>query len=710
VRQVLPGVISNVGKGGLKMAISYGWTGKILRVDLTTGKITETPTSDYAPKLIGGRGIAEMIYWELVTPECTAFSPENALIMMTGVATGTLAPTNGKTCIVSKSPAPMKETFSWSTPGGHWGPELKFAGYDGIVVTGKSPRPVYLWINDGKAEIRSAERLWGLLLSDMMLQISNLHGPETRVAGIGPAGENLVRQAPIIVDREHATGITGAGAVMGSKNLKCIAVRGTGAVNVAKPKELIDLWYYYRRLMDRTPAETAAGEGWPEQHKSLEYPMWHGSSFHAANPPFPTRTTDPAVYFKNNGLDDPICLIREAVDKGTIKIKYGGCYACPANCALVYQSTDIDIPSGSGQCNDDCSGVIIEWKQYKKTIGFPSHWIQRLCDDYGLGITNALGYKLWWWEELVKLGVLTKENTGLPVDKPWTLEFLKGAFQKLAYRQGELFDRIAEGEERFLKGLSKENPDVKNLIYDRVFHQPGGYYIHWNVGWGPGPDQSAIMQATNTRKDANKVDGGFGKAGVHLAGLTAAQQTAILKKGNLKYFGAEDAIQISGEPTTWNNKVSGAIGCQNLSVLMDCITYCGWGNAPALYSKYTPPDYFGDWAIGAKVYSAVTGIQTTHEQMVEAMNPILNLERCIQVREGRRREHDTFNDATFKRTAWKWTSKAEFEGKVLDEYYNNPARGWDLKTGIPRRSTLEKQGLKKIADEMESKYKITVPA
>ena len=153
------------------MATSYGWTGKILRVNLTNGKITEMPTSDYAPKFVGGRGIAEMIYWELVSPECEALSPENALIMITGVADGTLLPSGSRLCVVSKSPLPLKECMEWSTPGGHVSAELKFAGYDGIVIKGKSPKPVYLWINDGKAELRSADRLWGKLLSDMMLEI-----------------------------------------------------------------------------------------------------------------------------------------------------------------------------------------------------------------------------------------------------------------------------------------------------------------------------------------------------------------------------------------------------------------------------------------------------------------------------------------------------------------------------------------------------------
>ncbi len=139
-----------------------------------------------------------------------------------------------------------------------------------------------------------------------------------------------------------------------------------------------------------------------------------------------------------------------------------------------------------------------------------------------------------------------------------------------------------------------------------------------------------------------------------------------------------------GQDKTWKNKARTAILFQNYTVNMDCITMCGWANCPPFFTQYksVSPDYMGDPALGAKVYSAITGISMTNEQMLDAMNPIFNLERAIHVREGRRREHDMFNDGVFKLDAWKWTSKEEFV-KALDEYCNDPARGWDPKTGIP---------------------------
>ncbi len=681
----------------------YGWVGKILRVDLTDRKITETSTSDYVPKLIGGRGIGAMIYWEEVPPDCKAFDPENRLIIMTGPATGTLAPASSRFCIGNKSPAPINECYTYSVPGGHWGAYLKFAGYDGLVVKGKASEPVYIWIHDGEAEIRSAVRLWGMTTRNTYLELNMLHGQKTRSLVIGPAGENLCREAVIGTDGAHATGIGGAGAVMGSKNLKAITVNGTGAVKVAKPKELIDLAWYYSRLLNRKPGE----DEYPAATKSLTYYMYHRAHI-PFSPGHPKIPTEPAVYFKNKGLDDPISLMAEPVKKGLIKIKWAGCHACPVCCTLTWQSKDIDIPSGSGKCNGMESWLAHEWTGYKKVVGIPSIWFNRYTEDLGLSITNTCGYHFYWFFDLVKLGILTKENTGVPVDKPWTLEFIKGILEKVAYRRG-IGDLLAEGQERFLKNLSEENPAVKP-IYEKTIWHPG-YYVHWTTeGAVPGSRLSstveALIQAAEARTGMNKVTGGIGtKSGMRLSGLTPEQQKEVQKRGNLKYFGTEDATDLPGEPKTWQNKVHTAIICQNLSVIMDCVTMCGWANSPPLYSRYTL-DKLGDPAQGARVYSAVTGIEMSHDEMIESMDAVFNIERCIHVREGRRREHDIFPDWLYKQDSWKWTSKAEFN-KAMDEYYQ--ARGWDLNTGIPRRSTLERLGLKKIADKLKDKYGVTVP-
>jgi aldehyde:ferredoxin oxidoreductase len=230
----------------------YGWAGKILRVDLTNGKFEIIPTSDYVPTYLGGRGIGARIYWEEVPPEAGAFDPENRLIFVTGPLQGTMAPTSGRFMVMGKAAqtAPV-EAYCRSGVGGHWAPELKWSGFDAVVVFGRSPKPVYIFIHDGKTEIRDASHLWGKDPFTAQEMLWGVHGKQTRVMTIGKAGEMKSRLGIIITDSGDASGQGGYGGVMGSKNLKALAVRGTGSVKVAKPKELMELTRYAGSLFSR---------------------------------------------------------------------------------------------------------------------------------------------------------------------------------------------------------------------------------------------------------------------------------------------------------------------------------------------------------------------------------------------------------------------------------------------------------------------------
>ena len=234
------------------MTPSGGWVGKILRVDLTSGKISESSTFDYVPKFIGGRGLGAKICWDEVSSGVGALDPENRLVLATGPLQGTLAPTSGRLTVVGKSPqtGPM-ESYVRSGVGGHFAPELKWAGYDALIIQGKASKPVYLWITDHKAEILDAAGLWGLDTYQTQQMIWKLHGDKTRAMVIGKAGEKRSRIASILTDTGNASSQGGFGGVMGSKNLKAIAIRGTGSVTVARPKELMQLTHDIQRLFSR---------------------------------------------------------------------------------------------------------------------------------------------------------------------------------------------------------------------------------------------------------------------------------------------------------------------------------------------------------------------------------------------------------------------------------------------------------------------------
>jgi aldehyde:ferredoxin oxidoreductase len=217
----------------------HGWMGKLLRVNLTDGTLTtEALSPALARDYIGARGLGTKLMYDEVDPKVDPLSPENKLMFVTGPLTGTMAPTGGRYDVVTKSP--LTGTIAASNSGGNWGPELKCAGYDALIFEGKAEKPVYLWIEDDKVEIRDASHLWGKQVPETTETLYAETKPDAKVACIGPAGENLSQIAAIMNDMHRAAGRSGVGAVMGSKNLKAVVVRGTGAVTLADKGAFMD--------------------------------------------------------------------------------------------------------------------------------------------------------------------------------------------------------------------------------------------------------------------------------------------------------------------------------------------------------------------------------------------------------------------------------------------------------------------------------------
>lgn len=215
-----------------------GWMGTILRVNLTTGEIRRDPLDpDFAKAYVGGRGMATKLLYDELPMDCDPLGPENMLIFINGPLTLTGVLSSGRYMVVTKSP--LTGTVCSSNSGGYFPAAFKTAGYDALVITGKSPKPVYLWIHDDEVELRSAANVWGKDTRETVFTIRDETHRETRVACIGPAGENGVRYAAIINDTARAAARSGVGAVMGAKNLKAVAVRGTKGVKIANPEELL---------------------------------------------------------------------------------------------------------------------------------------------------------------------------------------------------------------------------------------------------------------------------------------------------------------------------------------------------------------------------------------------------------------------------------------------------------------------------------------
>jgi len=296
-----------------------GYTGTLLRVNLTDNTIKKEPLNlEDAKNYIGARGLGTRYFMKEVDPKVEPFSPDNKLIFMTGPLTGTLATSSGRYEVIAK--APLTGTIGASNSGGHFGPELKYAGYDGIIFEGKSEKPVYLYINDDEVELRDAAHLWGKNVFETTDMLIEEAGEDAKVACIGPGGEKLVLFATVMNDRHRAAGRSGLGAVMGSKNLKAIVVKGSKSVEVAKPKEFLEICKKSRDMLKNHPV---TGEGLPTYGTQILVNILNQSGG------LPTR----------NWRDGGVFEYADETSGETLTEKYlvrnKGCFGCNIGCGRV---------------------------------------------------------------------------------------------------------------------------------------------------------------------------------------------------------------------------------------------------------------------------------------------------------------------------------------------------------------------------------------
>lgn len=355
------------------MVAKPGYAGKIARVDLSTGKVTHIPTENYAEDFIGGQGMAAKIYWDEVPPQVQAFDPENRLIFAPGPCAGFNGLAGARWVVCGKSPATTPQFFSHCNMGGGWGTELKLAGFDGLVVQGKADKPVYLLVQDGEISIKDAANLWGKGSVQVREILKGEQGNSLKVVATGPAGENLVPMATLLADND-SSGSGSLGAVMGSKHLKAIGVRGSGSVKAARPQQLQELLDYVVKLKKDAP-QTDSGGGSEKDH----------------------------------------------------------CYGCTAECnRSIYEATD----GRRGKFMCQSSNVYSEWtKKYSGQPNDVAFYANRLCDDYGLNTKSIVSINTWLYR-CHQAGALTEKNTNLPLAKIGSLEFIQALIPAIARREG----------------------------------------------------------------------------------------------------------------------------------------------------------------------------------------------------------------------------------------------------------------------------------
>ncbi|MBC7218896.1 MAG: aldehyde ferredoxin oxidoreductase family protein [Hadesarchaea archaeon] len=639
------------------MSFKYrGYAGEIIRVDLTNNIVTKQPLDvKLAENFIGGAGFITKILWDEVSPETDPLSPENRLIFAVGPLCGTGWPVSCRFEVGAKSP--LTGIYGDSSCCGHWGPELKFAGYDAIVFQGKASKPVYLWINDNSVRIMDAGDLWGKTTGETEEIIRrDLGDHRIQVASCGPAGENLVRYASIISQR-RAAARCGLGAVMGSKNLKAVAVRGSKDVKTENPKEFYEFmkeiievyrndFYILDRIKFGTPILVELMN---------EISRWPVKNFQTGV--FP--------YAKEIG--------GERIRK-EYRIKDRGGFGCWATCEKPVQVK-----------NQPYAGIYAKQPEYETLSALGARlWIRdldaiiyanELCDELGLD-TISTGGTISWAMECYERGILTKEDTD-GLELTWgNHEALLELIPKIAYRKG--FGAIlAEGSfraaQKIGRGSEKYLMTVKKM--------------------------EIAAQDGRAQKSMGLAHAVASRGADHLKAFPLVDELG--REEPIKARFGEKYLPEMAQPLSPKYKAYEVKDGEELCALCDSLSLCK--SSGTCLPLYTGQIYFEDMA---KILKLATGMRVSGEELRRAGERIVNLQRAFNIREGLSKNDDTLPDRFTKIPAPEGAAKGhvvELE-KMLDEYYG--LRGWDQKTGLIPGKKLEELGLDYVAEELKRLGKI----
>ena len=611
-----------------------GYTGKILRLDLTHSKVTvEDLKEEWAQQFIGGSGLGAKFLYEMTDERTDPLGPENPLIFMTGPFTGTSVPLSGRHAVVSRSP--LTGIFGESDVGGTWGANLKRAGFDGIIVTGKSVKPVYLWVHDGKWEIRDASHLWGKDTYEIDPILKGETHEKAVVSTIGEAGENLVSLATIMTDGKdgRAAGRCGMGAVMGSKNLKAIVVYGTGTVPVFDPEGIA-----------RLPKEYGA-----QINKNAENFRKYGTA--GSLSVFEAMGTLPLQNWKFVGRwEESAEKINGFTISETLLTGRYFCDACVLGCGR-----RVKIENGP------YAGVEGAGPEYETLALLGSNclidnlealcYANELCNRFGLD-TISTGGVIGFGMEAYEKGLIDREDTD-GIELHWGSEKALIETIKLIGQNKGFGKTLGKGVKKASEKLGKNSVEfsmhTKGL--ELPAHDPRGY----NAG--------AVGFATSSR------------GACHLAGFTHTFER-VMKCPEIGIPEPLDRFQVEGKGVL-------AAKTQNLMGMMDSLKLCKF----ILFGGITLTHI-------VKWYRDVTGREMGIEDFMRAGERIFNLKRLYNVRLGISRKDDTlpFRSLTFRRIGKGITPNLPPLGQMLSEYYEY--RGWS-EDGIPTPEKLKELGLGK---------------
>jgi len=614
-----------------------GYMGKILRVNLTSRDVTEEPLN---PKLardyIGGTGLGVRIIYDEVPPSTDPLSPENKIVFATGPVTATNYPGGARYQVVFKSP--LTGILCDASSGGYWAADFKRAGYDAMIIQGASSNRVYLWIHDGKVEFRDASHLWGqdaLEVQDSIIE--ELGDKKARVACIGQAGEKQVLYSCIINDEGRAPGRGGSGALLGSKNLKAIAVRGTRTVPIHDPET-------YTALRKKIGRENATS---PEMATHREYgsAQWLDSCWHTGDIPIKNWQI---------GLWEEGCKnLGGKRMKETILVPHKGCYRCTMGCTrwvrIEEEPYKMEGPGPEYETLASLGAMCLV--DNLNAVAFAND----LCNRYGMD-TISTGVCIAFATEAYEKGVITKEDTG-GVELKWGDDKAMIAMVHQIGKREKLGDILGLGVKRAAEKLGKDSwkyaVHVKGL--ESPMHDPRAFF-------SLGPSYAAGPRGA-----------------CHVHGFTPPWE------------GVPDPLPDWGLTGTYDLFVSEGKGklvklSQNYTAIVNSMVACYF------MSFVTKPSDF------APVLTAATGTEYTTQRLLEVGERIMALHRAYNNRCGISRKDDVFVPRQLEPTREGGNAgKVPDMEAMLDDYYK--ACGW-TPDGKPSKETLESLGLEDVAEDL----------
>ena len=620
-----------------------GVGGEVLWIDLTEEEIDAQPIDkSMVNKFLFGAGFLSKVLFDHIPTDVDPLSSDNVLGIATGLLTGSMFPQASRHVVAALSP--LTGIWGESHAAGFWGPELKLAGYDAIIFKGISPRPVYLNIRDDDVALVDAKDIWGKDVFETDELLHKRHGKKCRILSIGPAGENLVRFAAIMNDRDRASARSGLGAVMGSKKIKAISVRGTGKIDVADPDNYLkEMDRFHKRMLDNpfTPERAKYGT------TNLVEMMQEIGRL-------------PSYNFRQGVFDGYEKISGQKIhDEHLVKARADWC--CLQRCGRVttVREGPYKYTGGAPEFETQSSLGSRCGNENVESVLFGHH----LANKYGMD-TISLGGTISWAMEAWDEGLLTEEDTE-GIDLSWgNDEAIIELTEMIAHREG-FGDLLAEGSAKAAEEIGRGTEKFVMAVKRQEI-----------AGQEPRAQKSMGLAAATAARGAD-----------HLYAFPVLDEAGFDDEIKER-FGEEYLPEMTDR---LNPKYKGIMvkECEDYMVVVESVGLCKYGTQ-------IPPEFY--YPAVSKALQIHNGIELSEEQLKEIGERIVNINRLFNAMRGITRKDDSLPKRLTEQAAPTGPPKGQTVelDDMLEEYYEE--RGWDLKSGLPTRETLRRLSLE---EEME---------